>query len=257
MTDNPLETPPIVRLSYQKGDLIVKEGDYGVSIYKILKGKALVSQKSDYKEIPLATLGIGDIFGERTFLSRAAETRSASVRALEDMVVEVWHTARLSKEYNEIPPIIKYITDQILARSIRMNNLIVKLATKDIEEKAFKKKTESLRDKRQSYRKEVDIICQYRPVGASSQSYLIGRIVDISLGGLGMAAQRRDSSGISHYKGDCFVVTTVLPNEQPLELEAKIMSVEKGETAGELTLGMSIEQISPNAKKTLGFFLMP
>jgi CRP-like cAMP-binding protein len=67
MTDNPSTTPPIVRLSYRKGDLIIKEGDYGVSIYKILEGKAVVLQESEGREIPLTTLGIGDIFGERTF----------------------------------------------------------------------------------------------------------------------------------------------------------------------------------------------
>jgi hypothetical protein len=29
--------PPVVHLSYSKGDLIIKEGDYGISIYKILE----------------------------------------------------------------------------------------------------------------------------------------------------------------------------------------------------------------------------
>ena len=30
--------PPVVHLSYSKGELIIKEGDYGISIYKIFKG---------------------------------------------------------------------------------------------------------------------------------------------------------------------------------------------------------------------------
>ena len=68
---------------------------------------------------------------------------------------------------------------------------------------------------------------------------------------------RRDASGVSHVLGDCFVVTIVLPNKQSLELEAEVVSVQKGEIAGELVLGMSISEISPKAKKSLGFFLMP
>ena len=44
--------------------------------------------------------------------------------------MEVWHMATSFKRVQgQIPPIIKYITDQILARSIRMNNLIVQLTT--------------------------------------------------------------------------------------------------------------------------------
>jgi hypothetical protein len=48
--------------------------------------------------------------------------------------VEVWHTKRLDKEYENMPPIIKYITDQILTRSVRMNNLIVKLINQEKKE---------------------------------------------------------------------------------------------------------------------------
>jgi CRP/FNR family transcriptional regulator, cyclic AMP receptor protein len=257
MTDNPLTIPPIVRLSYRKGDLIIKEGDYGISIYKILEGKAMVYQESEGQEIPIATLGIGDIFGERTFLNRASETRSASVRAVERLTVEVWHTERLSKEYEDMPPIIKYISDQILARSVRMNNLIVKLVTHEQKEREAEKKADPLVSQRRFYRKRVDIVCQYRPVGMPGKFHLTGRIKDISLRGLGIAAKSINAADVSHAQGNRFFVTTVLPNKQPLELEAEVKSVEDGEKSGDLLLGMSISEISSNAKKSLGFFLMP
>ena len=64
MTNNSSEAPPIVNLSYKKGDLIIKEGDYGVSIYNILKGKVSVYREAEGEEILLGTLGVGDIFGE-------------------------------------------------------------------------------------------------------------------------------------------------------------------------------------------------
>lgn len=257
MTDNPSTIPPIVRLSYRKGDLIIKEGDYGVSIYKILEGQAMVFQECEGQEIPLVTLGIGDIFGERTFLNRASETRSASVRAVEKLTVEVWHTVRLSKEYEDMPPIIKYITDQILARSIRMNNLIVKLVTKEQKERDAEKKADPLVSQRQFYRKKVDLACEYRPVGMPGKFHVAGRIKDISLRGLGIVAKSINTAEVSHALGDRFLVTTVLANQQPLELEAEVKSVEDGERIGDLLLGMSISEISSNAKKALGFFLMP
>ena len=257
MTDHPSKIPPIVRLSYRKGDLIIKEGDYGVSIYKILEGKAEVLQESAGQEIPLTTLGIGDIFGERTFLNRASETRSASVRALEKTTVEVWHTKRLDKEYLNMPPIIKYITDQILTRSIRMNKLMVKLINQEKKEATRVKKEDPLVSQRRFYRKEVDMVCRYRPVGMPGKFQLKARIKDISLGGLGMVVKRVNAADVSHAEGDRFAVSTVLPNKQTLELEGELKSVENGENAGEMLLGMNISEISHNAKKQLGFFLMP
>ena len=257
MANNSSEAPPIVNLSYKKGDLIVREGDYGVSIYKIMDGKVRVYRESESGEISLATLGEGDIFGERTFLNRASETRSASVRALEDTKVEVWHTARLSMAYNEIPPIIKYITDQVMSRSIRMNNLIVQLATKEQKRKAGREKEAPLASKRRFYRKKVDLFCHYRPIGASSKFNFDGRIRDISLTGLAITVTRRNAANVSHATGDIFVVNTVLPNNKNVELETEVVAVEKGERPEELDVRMTITDIAAGPRKSLGFFLMP
>ena len=257
MANNPPVAPPIVGLSYKKGDLIIKEGDYGISIYKILDGKVKVYLEAEGEEILLATLGKGDIFGEKTFLNRAAKTRSASVRAFEDTKVEVWHTARLSREYDEMPPIIKYIIDQVLSRSIRMNNLIVQLTTKQQKEKALREKEDPLASKRRFYRKKLDLFCQYRPVTASSKFNLDGRLKDISLDGLAIRIARRNTADVVHATGDIFVINTVLPNKKNIELEAEVVAIQKGERPNELEVNMTITDIGAGSKKSLGFFLMP
>jgi len=257
MTKNPSEAPPIVSLSYKKGDLIIKEGDYGVSIYKILDGEVSVYREAEGEEIPLATLGTGDIFGERAFLNRADKTRSTSVRAMEDTKVEVWHTARLSREYDEIPPIIKYVIDQVMSRSIRMNNLIVQLTTKQQKEKALREKEDPLASKRRFYRKKVDLSCRYRPVSATSKFNLDGRIKDISLDGLALKVMRRNTIDVSHETGDIFIINTVLPNKKDVELEAEVVSVQQSQMPDDLEVSMLITDISAGSKKSLGFFLMP
>ncbi len=258
MTNNPSHVPPIVKLSYKKGDLIIKQGDYGVSIYKILKGRVEVTQESEGREIPIAVLGPDDICGERTFLNRSAENRSASVRALEETEVEVWHTARLSREYDKMPPIIKYVVDQVMSRSIRMNNLIVKLSTKQQKEKAIREKQDPMASKRRFYRKKVDLPCRYRPASASSKFHLDGAISDISLDGLAMNVSNRNAIDVSHQKGDVFVVTTVLPNKKEVEMTAEIVAIKMG---GDMTrgfqLGMKITDMGAATRKSLGFFLMP
>ena len=83
--------PPIVKLKYRKGELIIKEGDYGISIYKIVTGKVQILTHSADMEIALALLGPGEIFGEMAFLSKDTEVRSASAKAEQDSELEVWH----------------------------------------------------------------------------------------------------------------------------------------------------------------------
>ena len=59
--------PPITTLGYKRGELISKEGDYGISMYKIIEGKVRVFKESGEREVTLATLGPGEIIGEMTF----------------------------------------------------------------------------------------------------------------------------------------------------------------------------------------------
>ena len=120
--------PPVKRLHYKKGDLIVKQGDYGISIYKVIKGKVRIFNESGDKEIDIDTLGPGSVIGEMSFLDKALEARFFSVRALEESELEAWHPAGLANEYEQMPYIIRYIAKQTLKRLIRMNNLTAQLA---------------------------------------------------------------------------------------------------------------------------------
>ena len=248
---------PVITLKYRKGDLIIKEGDYGVSIYKIIKGKISIYKESGDKEIALATLGPGEIFGEIAFLNRAGEIRSASGRAIENAVLEVWHPSMLLKEYKEMPPILKYVADQISARLIRMNKLVVQLTTQEQKRQKPMAERSTWASQRRYYRKEVDLDCDYRPVGLSSKVSLPGRITDMSLSGLRMEIVAQNTKSFSHMDGNSFVVKTVLPNGKSLELEAKIVKLTKSKVPGKVVLGMSITALSAGARTLLGFFLMP
>ncbi|EFK05994.1 type IV pilus assembly protein [delta proteobacterium NaphS2] len=257
MVNNPAEALPIVRLSYKKGDLIIKQGDYGISIYKILEGKVRVTKESEGLEILMSTLGVGDIFGEWTFLNRSTENRSASVRAIEDTVVEVWHMHRLSNEYEKMPPIIKYISDQILSRAIRMDKHIIQLTNQKKRLKEVEKKSNAAKDRRRYYRKKVNLNCKYRPLNAPDESGLEGRIKNISLNGLAMIVNLGKNYDIPGTVGDFFTINGLLPNGLPIELEAKIVSVRKTASSIERVLHMVITEMWGNTRKALGFFLLP
>lgn len=152
---------------------------------------------------------------------------------------------------------LKYVADQISARLLRMNKLIVQLTTQEQKRRKPMVERSTWASQRRYYRKEVDLDCDYRPVGLSPKVSLPGRITDMSLSGLGMEIVAQNTTNFSHMDGDSFVVNTVLPNGKSLELEAKIVKFTKSAVPGKVLLGMSVTALSAGAKTLLGFFLMP
>jgi CRP-like cAMP-binding protein len=248
--------PKIKRLSYKNGELIIKEGGYGICVYKIIKGSVQIFKEAGGREIPLATLGPGEIIGEMTFLGGPSEPRSASAKALEDSELEVWHFSNLRKEYEQMPRILKYMATQSLRRLIRTNNMLVSLNFK-------RKKTEKLKERdpwashRLFYRKEVDLECVCRPNNSSPQIRLRGVIKNISLNGMRLEMSVNNGTNFPHEPGEVFAVSTVLPNGKNLDLTAEIISVSKDLAPGRISLGMRLNGITAWARKTLGFFLLP
>jgi CRP/FNR family cyclic AMP-dependent transcriptional regulator len=248
--------PPIVRLKYKKGELIIKQGDYGISIYKIISGKVRIFSESGDKEIFLATLGRGEIFGEMTFLNKGAEPRTASVRAVQDSELEIWHPGRLSIEYEQMPHAIQYIVTQILERLIRMNKLVAQLTAKKQEEAKKPAKPEDLSaSQRRYYRKKVDLNCIYRPVGSSPKLALHGKVKDLSMGGLALEVGAKNALNFSHEKGDKFHINTVLPNGKKFAVTSEVLSTKNNPTLGTLFMGMEFSDVREGDGRTLGFFM--
>lgn len=74
--------------NYQKGDLILREGEHGGNLHILINGRAEVSMKSGSKKIePLSKISRGSIFGEMSVFDGAPY--SASVRALENCDVHI------------------------------------------------------------------------------------------------------------------------------------------------------------------------
>ncbi|MGD8227494.1 MAG: cyclic nucleotide-binding domain-containing protein [Desulfobacteraceae bacterium] len=247
--------PPIISLRFKKGDLIFKQGDYGISMYKIIQGKVLVFRESGEREVILATLGPGEIIGEMTFLSGPNVPRSASAKAVEGSKLEVWHFSRLRREYEEMPPILKVMATQTLERLVRTNNTLVKLDAKQSgaegPEKAKRGATQ-----RRFYRKEVNLDCTYRPTKAAPNARLRGRIRDIGLGGVRLEVTAKNG-GKSYYKpGEVFIINTALPNGKELEVMATVAAVGENGAPGRLSLGMCFTNTPTWVKERLGFFLM-
>ena len=232
-------------LSYEKGDLIIKQGDYGTSIYKILSGKAKVFRTYNGVEVPLATLEAGGVIGEMAFLNKDADVRSASARALEGSRLEVWHPRELAEKYEQTSVVLKIIVDQALNRLRRINRFMDQLAAKRAEDVSEpKEKVDPWSSTRQFYRKEVDIPCKYKPAkGAKgSTSPLKGRIKDISMSGMCLEVSPGNELTTSHAVGETFHIDAILPNGDEMNVNAEIVSVKRQRR--EVRLGMQYKELT-------------
>lgn len=247
----------IFQLKYKKGDLVIKEGDYGLSIYKIIEGKINVYTEAGDIAVPLASLGPGVILGEMTFLNDATELRSASARAAEDSILEVWHPRMLKMEYEQMPPILKYLADQTLKRLIRINKLVVMLTDQKTKRKEAKKAGEPKDSKRRYFRKKVSLSFSCSPLYSGAKGRLKGNIKDISLGGAGLEVMPMNSPIFPYRVGEDLVINTTLPNQKKVEITCKLISIREGKTAGSIFLGVSFLEMPAHSSKNLGFFLMP
>jgi hypothetical protein len=249
----------IVRLKFKKGDLIIKEGDYGVSIYKIIEGFVSIFTEADDAVVPLATIGPGAVIGETIFLNdnNMMERRSASARALEDTLVEVWHPKLLKLEYEQMPPVIKYLADQTLTHIGRMNKLVVKLTDQRVKKREHKKEVDPWAAKRRYYRKRVNLPFICTPLYSSSKSTMKGLIKDISLGGAGLEIRPILSPVFPYRVGEEFLISTTLPNDRNIEFSCRLVSIKEGKTNDARILGISFIELSEHSAKNLGFFLMP
>lgn len=70
---------------YRDGALIIRQGDVGSAMYVIQDGEVEVVRLHNGREVRLAVLSPGDIFGELSLLGNSK--RSATVRALGDVRV--------------------------------------------------------------------------------------------------------------------------------------------------------------------------
>ena len=246
-----------LRLKYKKGDLIIKQGDYGISMYKILSGKIQILAESEDLEIPLVTLMQGDVIGEMIFLDKTFERRTASARALEDSELELWHPDMITREYEKMPPILKLIADQTLARLNRMNKLVPQLIGKSRKTDIQSEQNVPSDVQRRFYRKEVALPASGKAVEARVRGRFEGEIKDVSFTGVGVEIRPKSVLRCPYEENEVFKIHTTLPNGKKIDFTAKIISVSKGVAPGTFFLGMSITHINEQSKKDLGFFLMP
>lgn len=113
---------------FSAGEVIIREGDPGRSVYVILDGRVRVfTRDNGDNELELATLGVGQFFGEMSFVSD--KPRSSSVAALElSVVVELSYDSMAKViEHNQA---VKEVLEEY--HKIRKKDTLEKLAEMEL-----------------------------------------------------------------------------------------------------------------------------
>ncbi len=117
------ETIILERRFVPEGAQIVKQGDSGNCAYLIQSGSVLVFSEHKGKQVELARLGLGEIFGELALIFD--EPRTASVRALEDCNLILLTRDTLKQKMERSDPTIKAIMSMLTKRIVSTNNSLV------------------------------------------------------------------------------------------------------------------------------------
>lgn len=107
----------------QKDQIVFQEGDPGDCAYIIEKGRVLVYLTKDQEEIPLNILGQGEIFGEMALIDN--QTRSASVRALEDVRLAIVTKQQVLERVSTADKVVQLLMRVLLKRLRRRNHQAV------------------------------------------------------------------------------------------------------------------------------------
>ena len=159
---------------FNAGEIIIREGDPGRSIYVILDGQVRVFTRDHHgEELELALLGIGQFFGEMSFLT--GKPRSGSVSAQDtSVIVELSYTSmrRVVKEHPTVKKVLVEYYQHRLGSTER----------KRAEVGMDKRKSDSRQKERIQVR--LVVLPQTTPSGASKASSWNGVSVDITLSGI-------------------------------------------------------------------------
>ncbi len=106
-----------------EGTMVMKQGDRGNCAYLIQSGSVLVYTEHKGKHVELATLELGEIFGEMALIFD--EPRTASVKAKEDSNLIILTRDTLKQKMDRTDPTIKAIMTMLTRRIVSANNSLM------------------------------------------------------------------------------------------------------------------------------------
>ena len=113
------------KVVFNPGDLVFEEGFPGHSLYVVMQGKFQVFKKVEGAEAHLATVSVGEHFGEIALVTE--QPRTASVRALEESVALRLTKSAMFAEPKVAVYLLKNMAGLMAAHLAEMNNEVLLL----------------------------------------------------------------------------------------------------------------------------------
>jgi CRP-like cAMP-binding protein len=95
----------------QDTEVILNQDDTGGGVFFIKKGKAYVVRSAQKGDLPLFSLGVGDVFGDVPFLDAGHEPRCAKVVGSKDLELKKLDPVMLRQEYNQLSKTLRNLVD--------------------------------------------------------------------------------------------------------------------------------------------------
>ncbi len=102
------------KLKFSDGDILVKEGSYGDSLYLVLAGRVEISKAVEGKKSVIAILEKGAIIGELSFVDK--KPRPATARAVGDVEIGVIDKEFLDYELNKMSYEFSFVLNALAER---------------------------------------------------------------------------------------------------------------------------------------------
>lgn len=107
------------QITIKKDTVLFKQGDAGDCAYVIESGKVLIYIEKGQIEVPIAQIKTGEIFGEMSLIDNSP--RSASVRAVEDTVLNKITKDQLIDRYQGSDQLVQLLL-RVMMNRLRRNN---------------------------------------------------------------------------------------------------------------------------------------
>lgn len=110
---------------FQDGEIIIRKGDIGDSMYVIQEGEVEVYLENEGREIRLARLGAGESIGEMAIFEN--EVRSANVRVIGQARMVTVDKKNFLRRVHEDPSLAYHLVKKLSHRIREMNEEMARL----------------------------------------------------------------------------------------------------------------------------------
>jgi hypothetical protein len=249
-TKNQKKPPPNQILKYSSGQLIIKEGDYGASVYRVAKGKVRIFKELQWGKAIINELGEDEIFGEMAFIGGGIAPHSTSAEAVGEVVLEIWHTLSIREDFQAASPIVRILAERLLNKLAKTNLVYERLFTEQQE-----KKENGPASPRDDLRKSWESTCKYRPLRGHTGRLLDGFVQEIGREDIRMMVAEHILLQVDHAPGSKFEMFLNFPDEDPLMVHGEILPGARGDTPGYRAFSFQFIHLTESTRNRIESFI--